>query len=163
MKFNQWLCISLACSLFALASPRLSLAYCTPKNVCVADDKQTGNAACCCAEGADQSMDESLQIRGIVISKPDAGFVRLSIGVLQNVRPDAEIAFFKGGKRIGSSQALKVDWGDTLVAVSEDVYQQVQIGTPVRVVSNPARAARRTEPEKRIRAESRAGLDPSSR
>jgi hypothetical protein len=109
-------------------------------------------------------MDESLQIRGVVASKPGPNTVRLTIGILQNVRPDAEIVFIKGGKRIGSGKALDVDWNDTLVVVTDDVYHQVYIGTPVRVVQNPARQrSRPTLPQRRIRLESFGGVDRSSR
>jgi hypothetical protein len=126
-------------------------------------DKHVCDGVRCSVEEAAPAMDESLPIRGVVVSKPDAGFVRLSIGVMQNVSPEAEFAFFKNGQRIGSGRAVQVDWNDTLVAVPEDVYQKVYIGTPVRVVSNPAKSKRITEPQKRIKQESRAGLDPSSR
>lgn len=154
MNFNRWVCVFLTLSPLMFVSPLRAVASGSPTIAQSAEGK---------GEDADKPLDASLQIRGVVASKPQPNFVRLTIGTLQNVRADAEVAFFKDGKPIGSGQAVKVDWNDTLVAVPDDVFHHLQIGTSARVVKNPPyRKGRLTLPQQRIKQESRLGLDPSS-
>ncbi|MCS6860946.1 MAG: hypothetical protein NZT92_11580 [Abditibacteriales bacterium] len=154
MSLNRWV------GVFLTLSP---LIFVSPTPAATSGLPTTAQRAPVPSEDADKPLDTSLHIRGVVASISQPHFVRLTIGTLQNVRPDAEVVFFKDGKPIGSGQAVQVDWNDTLVAVSDEVFHHLQIGTPARVVKNPpARKGRLTLPQRRIKQESRLGLDPSS-
>lgn len=153
MNCNRWIWVCLTLSPLLFVSP----AQAASGSPTIAQRAESEG------EDPDKPLDEALQTRGVVASKPQPNFVRLTIGTLQNVRPDAEVVFFKDGKPIGSGHAVQVDWNDTLVAVSDEVFHHLQIGTPARVVKNPpSRKGRLTLPQQRIKQESRLGLDPSS-
>ncbi len=102
-----------------------------------------------------EQLSEATQLRGIVISRPEAGQVRISLGGLQHVRNGARVQFGTGDTIIGGGEVIELDDAQALVQVKPRfAFQRVEVNTPVVVVYNPPLyAAGRSVKEQLLRAE----------
>lgn len=93
------------------------------------------------ATTAVKEMQDIIAMRGIVITKPKEGHVRISVGTDKHILPGAEIAFLSSGRPIAAGTVVTCDLGESLVRVeSAEAAQNVEIGTDVRAIYNPSRS-----------------------
>lgn len=89
------------------------------------------------ADTVDQFAEVAL-MRGIVVSKPEGGFVRISMGSMDHVRNNAEVMFGSVDDVIGYGDVIEVDGGHSMVRVRPRfAYQRIELNTPFQVVYNP--------------------------
>jgi len=89
-----------------------------------------------------QHLSECLHAKGIVISKPKSGHVRVNIGVEQMIRPGAEV-LIRGadGQHVTSGIVIQVDQGQSLVKTTPpESAASVIVGDMVNVTYNPPKA-----------------------
>ncbi|OIO92227.1 MAG: hypothetical protein AUJ92_14725 [Armatimonadetes bacterium CG2_30_59_28] len=98
-----------------------------------------------------QHLSESLHMKGIVITKPKSGHVRINIGTQQMIRPGAEVLFINQGQQTASGMVVNADLVESLVEVTPpEAANAVIVGDTVRVTYNPSKtfALDDTEPDK---------------
>ncbi|MBW3635865.1 MAG: hypothetical protein KY445_05280 [Armatimonadetes bacterium] len=86
------------------------------------------------------ALGQSAVIPGIIVSKPDGGLARLSLGTTSGARGGARVEYLgENGEPIGVGTIIDIAAGEALATVApETIYPGLFINQRVRLVSNPS-------------------------
>jgi hypothetical protein len=83
-------------------------------------------------------LNRPMEVRGVIVSMPEAYQARISLGERQGIRNGARIEFLNGDAPLAYGTVVSAGRGESLVTIApEAAFPSIYVNMPVRNVSNP--------------------------